>query len=170
VEASQQLVAGLIVFVLLGISAYFIWRQKHVLRSLRENDNLPPEDRRYLRSMAWRRLIGSGLMVVLAALLTGWFLMGLGERANELGRQGDAMRARGEEPILDAEQLLFIRLSTSYVITILLVLLSILCLAAADLWAIHRFGSRHRRQIQADRREMIERQVARLRSERNGHS
>ena len=108
-------------------------------------------------------------MVLLAVLLAGWFALGLNTRANDLGELNAAQRERGEEPVLDAEQRHFINVSTYYVISILLVLLGTLCLAALDIWAIHRYGQRHRRQIQAERKDMIERQVNRLRSERNGH-
>ena len=159
-----------IVCVLLGLAGYFTWRQRRVLRGLRAEANLPPEDRRYVRNQALRRLAGSGLMVLLAALLTGWFLLGLGDRAAELGIENDLLRAEGKEPVLDAQHRHFIRVSTFYVIAILLVLMGTLGIAAFDIWAIHCFGQRHRRQIQADRREMIERQVARLRSQRNGHA
>jgi len=42
-------------------------------------------------------------------------------------------------------------------------------LAAVDVWAIARFGLRHHRQLQADHRDGLKRDVARLRQERNGH-
>src|SRR5262249_19767672 len=155
VDPMHRVFGFLIICVLLGLAGYFIWRQRRVLQTLRADETLPPEDRRYVRSQALRRLGGSGLMVVLAALLTGWFLLGLGDRAHELGERNEAQRARGEQPVFDAEQRHFVQVTTWYVITILLVLLGSLGLAAVDLWAIHRYGQRHRRQIQADRREMI---------------
>ena len=46
----------------------------------------------------------------------------------------------------------------------------LLVLAALDLLAIRRWGLRQFRKLQADRRAMIERQAARLREGRNGHS
>ena len=51
-----------------------------------------------------------------------------------------------------------------------LVLMAILYLAAADLWAIRQYSLRHHRKIQADRRAMIEDQAARMRRQRNGHA
>jgi hypothetical protein len=169
VDPIHRVFGFLIISVLLALATYFIWRQRRVLRVLRADESLPPDDRRYVRNQAFRRLAGSGLMVVLAALLTGLFLLGLGDRATELGERNEAQRARGEQPVLDPEQRQFVNVFTWYVITMLLVLLGSLSIAAFDLWAIHRYGQRHRRQIQADRREMIERQVARMRSQRNGH-
>ena len=55
-----------------------------------------------------------------------------------------------------------------YVITLLLVLMAILIVAAVDLLATRSYVIRQFRQIQADRRAMIEHQAARLRHQRNG--
>jgi hypothetical protein len=52
---------------------------------------------------------------------------------------------------------------------VLILLMSIIFLAAIDFFAIRRFGLRHYRQIQADRRAMIEGELTRIRSQRNGH-
>jgi hypothetical protein len=41
--------------------------------------------------------------------------------------------------------------------------------ALMDIWAVRRFGLRQTRQLQADRRAMLERQIALMRTERNGH-
>jgi LPS O-antigen subunit length determinant protein (WzzB/FepE family) len=63
----------------------------------------------------------------------------------------------------------FFHLWSSFWILTLLVLLGVIVLAGLDLIAIRRYGQRHLRQIQADRRAMIEQQIARVRSQRNGH-
>ena len=42
-------------------------------------------------------------------------------------------------------------------------------LAAVDIWMIRRYHRRSLQQINSDRREMLEEQVALLRSRRNGH-
>jgi uncharacterized membrane protein YecN with MAPEG domain len=168
VDALHRVFAALLVVLLLGLAVFVARRQLGNLRDLRDQDSTPPEDRRYLRNQARRRLVSSGLLVLLAAMLAGWFLLDLGEQTLRLGEQGEEQRARGEEPVLDAEQQRLLNLSASYVIGLLLLLLLLLALAGVDIWAIHRFGQRHRRQIQADRRAMIERQAARLRSRRNG--
>jgi hypothetical protein len=47
--------------------------------------------------------------------------------------------------------------------------LAIIILAALDFFAIRRFGQRQYRKIQAERRAMIEGELTRLRSQRNGH-
>ena len=52
----------------------------------------------------------------------------------------------------------------------LLLVFAMILLAAFDFWAIARFGIRHHRQIQEDRRAMLESHAARLRSQRNGRN
>jgi heme/copper-type cytochrome/quinol oxidase subunit 2 len=163
------MVVLVIVLGLLGISAYFIWRQRRTLRYLQEAHDLSDEDRLYLRNQAWRRLGCCTLMVILAALLDGAYLLGLQDQFNALSTLGDEMRAAGQEPVLTAEQERFLGFYSLYWMVILLVLLGTLVVAGWDFWAIFRFGQRHRRQLQVDRHAMIEREAARLRSERNGH-
>jgi len=164
-----QLIFGvLLVIVLLGMAGYYGWRQVQALRDMRRGgDNLPVEDRRYARNMAWRRLLGSVLMLLFAGLLIGSFT--LEEPAKELGEQGEAALANGEEFVPSQEQSDFRDFYVKYWIVALLVLLAIVTLAALDFFAIRRFGRRHYRQIQEDRRAMIEREVSRLRGQRNGY-
>lgn len=165
----EQVFVSLIIVMLLGLAGYYVWRQVQTLRLLPMQENLPPEDRSYVRNQAWRRLVSCGLMVLLAVLLTGHYVLGLEDQAKKVGNESEKSRDLGEKRVFNAEEKRFVNLYTYSWITILLVLLSLLGLAAFDLWAIHRFGLRHHRQIQADRRAMLERQVARMRTERNGH-
>lgn len=158
---TEYLCAALIVVVLVSLASYFGWRQWLVLRALDDQPDLSPEDRSYHRRQSARRLLCGVLMVVLAALLGGWYLLGLDRQVVELVRQG-------RPP--DADQRRMLRWSLGYLIAAVLVLLGMLFLAALDLWAIRRYGLRHYRQIQTDRRLMIERQAARLRQQRNGHA
>jgi hypothetical protein len=166
VTLPQAIFAAVLVVVLLGLAGYFSWRQFQALRGLRSADQLPPEDRRYIRNQAWRRLAGSVLMVVFAGFLVGaFFIEGL---AGELAERMKAATP-AEREALTADNRFFLHLWSYYWIAALLVLLGLISLAALDFFAIRRYGQRHYRQIQADRRAMIERQAARLRRERNGH-
>jgi hypothetical protein len=164
VTLTQILFTSLLILVLVGLAAYYAWRQVQALRGLRHSDNLPPEDRRYVRNQAWRRLACSALMLLFAGLLAGSFFIEF--RAQDLVNLGDAAQARNERPDLDPEQQRFFNFYTLYWVTALLVLLGIMGTALYDLLAIRRFGQRHFRKLQADRRAMIERQAERLRQER----
>jgi hypothetical protein len=171
VEASllEMIFAGLIVVVLISVAVYYGPRQWQALRKLRTEDDLDAADRRYIRRQAWRRLLNSGLMLLLAALLVGSYIVGQERQAVEIGAKSanrpDTATGAGPSP----EQERFLNRYRNTWILIGLVLLAILCLAFADLWAIRSFGLRHYRKIRAERREVIQREVARLRSQRNGH-
>jgi hypothetical protein len=165
--------AAVIVVVLAGLAGYFGWRQWQALGALRRvGDELSPEDRRYEYGKAWRRLAGCLLMGVLALLFAGSYLLDLNERAVALGEQGRAAAAADatRPPAMNAEQKRFMNFFSTYWMISVLVLMVILCLAAVDLWAIRRYGLRHLRQIQSDRRAMLQEQMALLRRERNGYN
>jgi uncharacterized membrane protein YfcA len=168
VSTTQILSTVLLIVVLVGLAGYYAWRQVQTLRGLRHADTLAPEDRSYLRNQAWRRLACSALMVVFAVLLGGSFA--IEERAQDLVNVGEEAQARNERPDLDPGQKHFFRFYTLYWVAALLVLLGMMGTALFDILAIRRFGQRHFRKLQADRRAMIERQAARLREGRNGHS
>jgi ABC-type Fe3+ transport system permease subunit len=155
---AEQILGGLIVALLLTLAVWFGRRQFELLRDRAMLDDLPPEDRRYVRRQAWRRLVGCLLMVLLAILISGWYLLGFHQFANELRNQ-DTVRPEQRETL---------RWCVYYGIGSLVILLGMLGVAALDLLAIRSYALRHHRQIQADRRAMIERQVARMRQQGNG--
>jgi hypothetical protein len=162
VERTEIVLGALLVAILVGMAAFFTWRQWRTLRGTPSADTLSAEDRRYTRSQARRRLACSLLMLVLAGLLAMW-LFSYGEPVSNLMARGGADNelAPGQRQLLGQ--------SLTLVTLMLIVLLAIIVLAGWDLLAIRQYGRRHMRQIQADRRAMIENQIARVRSQRNGH-
>jgi hypothetical protein len=155
-----------LVAILLGLAGYFGWRQLQSLRGLAAPDELGSGDRRYLRTQAYRRLFSSLLMVVFAGMLIGWLF--LDERRAEFA---DELKvARQTDP--DAKQSPayedFARLFTVYFMVTFLVLAVMICTAAIDFWAIARYGLSQHRQLQADRRAMLQEHAARRRQDRNG--
>jgi hypothetical protein len=157
-----------LIVLLGGLAGYFAWRQLQTLRGVARNDNLPAEDRKYFRRQAWRRLVGCGLMLALLALMGGSFF--IEGKAEQVAAEKKAARDRGEAGDLDPEQRLFMKFYGGYWIVILLFVIGLVAIAFADLVSIRRYGQRHYRKLQEDRRAMIERQVIRLRQERNGHN
>jgi len=140
---TSEITSGILLIVmLLGLAGLFAWRS---LRALRTLGSASTEDRRYHRNQAWRRVACAVLMVLCAGLFLGWFFL-----EEELSRSAE--------------------LSVFYWISVLLLVLAILFLAAFDFLAIARFGLRHHRQIVADRRAMLESHAVRLRSQRNGRN
>jgi hypothetical protein len=159
---TEQVIGGVIVAALLGLAGFFGRRQVRVLRAAGEAPGVSAEDRAYVRRQAWRRLTCSGLMVLLAGLLIGWYWLGVNNAVLQL--LSDA-QAGGD---LQPDQRRTLNWLLVYIIAVVAILLVLLVLALFDVLAIRRFGMRHYRQIQADRRAMIEQEVSRLRGGRNG--
>jgi hypothetical protein len=159
----------LLVVVLLALAGYYAWRQVKTLRGLRMAEETAPEERHYLLRQARRRLFGSALMVLLAVMLVG-LLVFLEGPVQKMSNDLVAAREEGKGfENLTPEQRSLRTLYTLWNIGLLLTLLAVLATAGVDFLATRRFGRRQLRRIQSDRRAMIERQVARLRQERNGH-
>jgi hypothetical protein len=158
---SELAFGALLVIALLGMAGYYAWRQRHTLRLLRD-PSLSPEDRGYLQGQVRRRMMSSVLMVVLAGMLIAWYFLE--------GHFGDIQPVAERPAKLEPEQKESLRFMMLYWVVALIVLFGILILAALDLVATARFGRRHQRQLEADRRATLERDVASFRQQRNGHT
>ncbi len=166
--SNEQILAVVIVTVLVGLAGYFGWQQLRAIKRLKQMENLHPEDRLYHRMHAGRVFICCILMIMVAGMVGGWYVFGLEDNLGELRFQAADQPANSDQH-LDAAQKRSLTFFTVYWILAILLLLAMVYVAFMDLWAVRRFGFRHMRQLQADRRAMLERQIALLRSERNGH-
>ncbi len=164
---TQLICVAVAIVVLLGLSFGFGWRQLAVLRRLREGPELPADDARQLRRQAQRRLVSCGLLALLALLLAGAQLF-LEERADVWIAQQKDQAPEGEPVEPTPEQRDFFRVYGVYWIVLLVVLLAVVVLAGIDLWETRGRGLRERRKLLDDQRVMLQRQVTRLRRERDG--
>jgi hypothetical protein len=158
-----------LVAVLLGLAGYFGRQQLRTLRGLKSPDVpdvVGADDRGYLRSRAYRRLVCSVLMVAIAGLLIGWLFLESEHR--ELEKQFHAAQAVDPAARPSQEHEDFFRLFWVYLSAALMVLLLLLVLATMDFWATARYGLNQHRKLQADRRAMLQDQMTRRRQERNG--
>src|SRR5471030_2359507 len=87
VEWNERVYGALLVAVLTVLAGFYAWRQAAMLRRLGGPHGLSDEEARWRRGQAWRRLLGSALMVLLAVLLA-WAVLVVGERAQSLAVQG----------------------------------------------------------------------------------
>jgi hypothetical protein len=164
-----QPIAYLLAVVVAVLAVGFGSQQRNTLHRLRSPSELPQDESKYLRTQAWLRIACCALMLVLAGLVAGAYASGMEARVTDLGRTIQAHRDRGEEVVISPEDKLFRKLYGGYWSGTLLVLFAIVVLAGIDIWMIRRFQRRGLAKINADRREMLEEQVAILRSRRNGH-
>jgi len=160
---AEIIFGSLLIVALLGLAGYAGWRQKKTLEKLRRQD-LSREDRLYVHKQVQRRLLCCVLMAVLGGMLVGWFFL-----ENQFRTEAAAVEKVDEKPADDAERRNTVQFITFYWIAFLLLLLVVLFLAAFDLVATARFGFRHQRQLEAERRAMLESEALRIRRERNGH-
>ena len=144
-----------LVTVLVVLATVSGMRQWQLLGELEQAD---PDERDYLRRRAVRRLACSALMVLLAVLLAGGLLF-LEGPAQELAEEGpDALETPWKRD--------FARFYGYWVIALLLGLLALVGVAGWDYLAVRRHGLEQYRRIQQARRELIDRERARLRGER----
>jgi hypothetical protein len=166
-EPGQIAFATVLVIVLVGVAVFFLWRQWLTFRQLRYGTDLSPEDRTFLRNQAWRRLVSSMLMLVLAGLLAFHFVL---ERPiNELLARDQAQLEQGKAPEQTDARRQLVNVYGAFWGLFLLALLSVIALAGFDYLAIRNYARRQYAKIREGRRVMIEEQIARLRSQRNGH-
>lgn len=160
----SEIVFGVVLLVvLLAVALYFGAVQLLHLRAVAARTDLPDEERRHERSRAWRRLVMTGLLLVLAGLFA--FLLLYEPAAQRLADERERMDAAAA-PIHPTEEP-FLRVWAGSWMVLLMVLLAVVVLAGVDLWLIRRHGLRQYRKLQDDRRAMIARQVTRMRRERD---
>jgi uncharacterized membrane protein len=165
VTATQIVFGGLLILILLVFAAYAGWKQWQLLQTTNADTTLEPEDRKYYRKQAGRRLIGAVLMFVMAGMLFGAFF--LENRAQELATKKQEERDRGEKGDLTPEERQFGEFYATVWIMVLLDVMALISLAGADYLAIRRFGRRHYQLIQSQRKDMIRDELKRYRRERS---
>jgi H+/Cl- antiporter ClcA len=165
----NQIVFGsVLVAALVFLAVFYAWRQVRVLRG--QDTDLISDEAQYQRRRAWRRLVNSALMLILAGLLAG-LLIGLENPTQRLAEKRAAERAalpEDQEVPFTPEERRLVNAYYAVVVALLLVLLAVVVVAGMDAWSTRAFALRQYRKLQADRRAMIERQTVRLRQERNG--
>jgi hypothetical protein len=156
-------IGGLLcVLALVAGTVGFGWQQLKLLRRPPGGGQLTAEDRAYFRRQVLRRLVGCGLMLVLAVML-GFFLVAM-PGLDQLVDRGAAARAAGEQ--LTPEESDYVWFCFLFVGAIMLVVMALLGVALVDLKEIRRYGMRHRKRIRDDREAMLRRQLPILRRER----
>jgi hypothetical protein len=169
----EKIVAAIVVLIALLAALLLSWRQWKQWRWFQANkDELSEEDQRYYRWSLGRRIAGCILLFVLAGMLFGIYAFDIASGLDQLRHQVEN-GANGKRQ-LSEEQLAFVLNSWRYVIGLLLLVMVLFILAGWDIYAIRRFGQRHRQRIRDDRRAMLERQLpilyAERRAEQRGYS
>jgi hypothetical protein len=166
VDPAELVFVGTLALLLLGIAAVTASRQWQALKSLRTRADLGPHERQFLHTQAWRRLLCSALLVLLAGLLLG--TPAFEEPRLRMHQERQDQAAAGGDNGIRPEHRALIQDFSLYWLVIFLVVFLLLMVVVIDLWAIARFGMRLHRQLRQDLRAALADEVARLRRGHNG--
>lgn len=143
--------------LLVLIAVLSIHRQLGNLKKLR-TPNLPSDEYRYRRNLAYRRLVTGALLLILAGLIAGAFLSGMVRQADEIGNR---VRAEGEDrPPPSPEEKEFLRQFVIVWASILVLIFVIISLAVIDMWATRKYAWAQLKRIRSEQQALLERDLA----------
>jgi hypothetical protein len=142
--------------LLAGIAVVSGRYQLKNLRRLRGGEAIASDDRAYLMGQCRRRIVNSGLLLILAGMLAGDYF---GGGLEELGRiatlkQLDPPREPTEE---DKN---FVRTVAIYWIVFLIILFAVVVVAVADYSATSLYARQQLRRIRVEQSDLLERDLA----------
>ena len=163
----------LLASILLALGIGSGLRQRWTLRRLRAEKYMPSDERAYLRRQARRRLVTSGVLLVIGGMIAGAYLSGMEARANAIAdrqkradAQADPTADPGRPPDDAAkpppteDEKRFVKLYGTYWIVILLLLFGTVCLAVFDFWSTRWYFMAQYRRIKADHESKLQRDLA----------
>ena len=154
-----MVIGVLIAAVLVVVAVYFAWRQQTTLHEMGFNTGLTQDHRHYLLRQCQRRIFGSFLLVLLAAMMIGSLFL-------DFDPQQIAANA-GPPLERDAVVKQSVQFLSFYFISMLLVLMAILIVAVIDFWATARFSFRQQKQLLQEHQEMLQAELMEHRNRRS---
>jgi hypothetical protein len=137
-------------------------RQKRALRAIAGEQFLAEEDRRYRRGQAVRRMVTSGVLVVIGGMMGGYYLSGMDERMNNIPERNKigAPPQEGEpDPQAEADKQ-FTKLVGFYWIGVLGLVFVVVCFAVFDFWATRKYWMARYKELKADHDAKLQRDLA----------
>jgi hypothetical protein len=126
------------------------------LRRLRGGESLASDDRRYLIGQCRRRIVNSGLLLILAGMLAGDYF---GGGMEELGRIATLKELNPPQEATEEDRT-FVRILVVYWIVFLVILFAVVVVAIADYSATTLYGRQQLRRIRAEQSDLLERDLA----------
>jgi uncharacterized membrane protein YdbT with pleckstrin-like domain len=143
--------------ILLGLGAGS--RQLVTLARVRAQPYIADEDRRYYRGQARRRMLASGLLIVIGAMIAYYYLSGMDARMDEIGAKQQQVPPAEE----DKE---FTRQVGMYWIGVILLLGVVVTVAVIDFIATRKYWMARYREIKADHEAKLQRDLAVFRQQK----
>ena len=142
-------------------------RQQRALQALRDEPYLASEDRVYRRGQALRRLVTSGLLIVIGGMIAGYYLSGMDARMDAIpARNKDDAPLDGEpDPQAEADKQ-FTKFVGFYWIGIMGLVFAVVCLAVMDFWATRKYYMARYKELKADHEAKLQRDLAVFRQQK----
>jgi zinc transporter ZupT len=148
-------VVGLLFAVFLGLLGVGAgMRQFVTLARVRTQHYMADEDRRYFHSQARRRMLASGLLVVIGVMIATFYLSGMDAWMNEV-RQKEAEEDKD-----------FAKLIGFYWISVILLVGVVICVAVIDLIATRKYWMTRYKELKADHEAKLQRDLAVFRQQK----
>ena len=153
----------LLAVTLILVGALTALRQRRALRALAGEPFLAAEDRRYRRGQARRRLVTSGLLVVIGGMIGGYYLSGMDARMDAIpdrNKKAGAPPQEGDpDPQAESDKQ-FTRLVGFYWIGVMGLMFLAACLAVLDFWATRKYWMARYKELKADHEMKLQRDLA----------
>lgn len=137
-------------------------RQRRALRVLADEPFVADEDRRYRRGQAVRRMVTSGLLVVIGGLIGGYYLSGMDARMDAIpdrNKLGAPPQEGEPDPRAEADKQ-FTKFVGFYWIGVLGLVFVAVCLAVVDFWATRKYWMARYKELKADHETKLQRDLA----------
>lgn len=153
--AGELVGAWALALATLAVASIFGVRQLNVLVTGSTSD-----EGKMLRRSAGRRFVVSGLLIACSALVAWPYITNIA---------ADVARIAPDHDRLTPDELAVARAYAWCWVAIAALLFVALAIIAYDLWIVRRYWAGRLERLHGDRRDMIERQLARHRHEQNGY-
>lgn len=147
-----------VVLVTFGVGAGA--RQFRTWGRIREEPYLPDADRRYFRAQVRRRLVASGLLLVIGGMIAGYYLSGMDARMDAIPERNRADGAQAPDaPQAEADKQ-FTRFVGVYWIVVIVLLGLVVGVAMIDFWATRRYWMARYKEMKDDYDTKLQRDLA----------
>ncbi|AWM40940.1 hypothetical protein GobsT_04800 [Gemmata obscuriglobus] len=141
-------------------------RQRQTLRALGAEPFLPDVDRAYRRGLARRRTVTSAILVLIGALIAGYYVSGMDARMDAIPERDRPALPDGADDPRPAEGKQFARLVAVYWSVVMGLVFVAVCLAVKDFWATRTYWMARYKELRADHETKLQRDLAVHRQQR----
>lgn len=144
--------------ILVGVATAL--RQRKNLRAIADEPLLPEADRVYRRGQARRRVVTSGLLVLVGVLIANYYLSGMDARMDAIPLREKQEPANGEpDPQAESDKQ-FARVVGFYWIGVMGLVFVAVCLAVVDFWATRKYWMARYKELKVDHETKLQRDLA----------